>query len=149
MSNTVKLSDIAADLGYEAKDIVAKALELDISVKNATSKVSVEDAGAIYDYITSGQIPKLILDRRSSKKAENKPKKDENKEKAKKPSELSCFLQCEQILFKLLNHWNIAFEIIKSCFFFDLIFKAFPQKNSELGIISATYFFDFSTKSLA
>ena len=41
MSNTVKLSDIAADLGYEAKDIVAKALELDISVKNATSKVSV------------------------------------------------------------------------------------------------------------
>ena len=86
MSNTVKLSDIAADLGYEAKDIVAKALELDISVKNATSKVSVEDAGAIYDYITSGQIPKLILDRRSSKKAETKPKKDENKEKAKKPS---------------------------------------------------------------
>ena len=80
MSNTVKLSDIAADLGYEAKDIVAKALELDISVKNATSKVSVEDAGAIYDYITSGQIPKLILDRRSSKKAETKPKKDENKE---------------------------------------------------------------------
>ena len=83
MSNTVKLSDIAADLGYEAKDIVAKALELDISVKNATSKVSVEDAGAIYDYITSGQIPKLILDRRSSKKAETKPKKDENKEKNK------------------------------------------------------------------
>lgn len=97
MSNTVKLSDIAADLGYETKDIVAKAKELDISVKNATSKVSVEDAGAIYDYITSGQIPTLILNRRSSKKAENKTnKKDENKEKTKKQSEQKAKVKDEE-----------------------------------------------------
>ena len=100
MPNTVKISDIAADLGYEAKDIVAKALELDISVKNATSKVSEEDAGAIYEYVTSGQVPQLILNRQEAKKSSKaakkttkttskqatKDSKEESKQKAKKSS---------------------------------------------------------------
>ena len=78
MPNTVKISDIAAELGYDAKDIVAKALELDIDVKNVTSKVSEEDAEAIFEYATSNKIPQIILNRR--KKAQEKAQKSEKKQ---------------------------------------------------------------------
>ena len=73
MQDTVKISDIAADLGYEGKEIVAKALELGIDVKNATSRVSVEDAEAIFEYTTSGVVPASIAQRqKKAKEAETK-----------------------------------------------------------------------------
>lgn len=78
MQDTVKISDIAADLGYEGKEIVAKALELGIDVKNATSRVSVEDAEAIFEYTTSGVVPASIAQR------QKKPKEAETKKTAKK-----------------------------------------------------------------
>ena len=78
MQDTVKISDIAADLGYEGKEIVAKALELGIDVKNATSRVSVEDAEAIFDYTTSGVVPAIIVQR------QKKAKEAEAKKTAKK-----------------------------------------------------------------
>ena len=78
MQDTVKISDIAADLGYEGKEIVAKALELGIDVKNATSRVSVEDAEAIFEYTTSGVVPASIAER------QKKAKKTETKKTAKK-----------------------------------------------------------------
>ena len=80
MQDTVKISDIAADLGYEGKEIVAKALELGIDVKNATSRVSVEDAEAIFDYTTSGVVPASIVQR------QKKAKEAEAKKTAKKPA---------------------------------------------------------------
>lgn len=79
MQDTVKISDIAADLGYEGKEIVAKALELGIDVKNATSRVSVEDAEAIFEYTTSGVVPASIVQR------QKKAKETEAKKTAKKP----------------------------------------------------------------
>lgn len=82
MPNMVKISDIAAELGAEGKDIVAKALELDIDVKNSTSKVSEEDAGAIYDYVVNGKIPQIILDRKKEKKVAKSEKKAPAKAKA-------------------------------------------------------------------
>ena len=78
MQDTVKISDIAADLGYEGKEIVAKALELGIDVKNATSRVSVEDAEAIFEYTTSGVVPAIIVQR------QKKAKEAETKKTAKK-----------------------------------------------------------------
>lgn len=80
MQDTVKISDIAADLGYEGKEIVAKALELGIDVKNATSRVSVEDAEAIFEYTTSGVVPASIAQR------QKKVKEAETKKTAKKPA---------------------------------------------------------------
>ena len=80
MQDTVKISDIAADLGYEGKEIVAKALELGIDVKNATSRVSVEDAEAIFEYTTSGVVPASIVQR------QKKEKEAEAKKTAKKPA---------------------------------------------------------------
>ena len=80
MQDTVKISDIAADLGYEGKEIVVKALELGIDVKNATSRVSVEDAEAIFDYTTSGVVPAIIVQR------QKKAKEAEAKKTAKKPA---------------------------------------------------------------
>lgn len=80
MQDTVKISDIAADLGYEGKEIVVKALELGIDVKNATSRVSVEDAEAIFDYTTSGVVPASIVQR------QKKVKEAEAKKTAKKPA---------------------------------------------------------------
>ena len=80
MQDTVKISDIAADLGYEGKEIVAKALELGIDVKNATSRVSVEDAEAIFEYTTSGVVPASIAQR------QKKSKEAETKKTAKKPA---------------------------------------------------------------
>ena len=84
MQDTVKISDIAADLGYEGKEIVAKALELGIDVKNATSRVSVEDAEAIFDYTTSGVVPAIIVQRQ--KKAKEAEAKKTAKKTAKKPA---------------------------------------------------------------
>ncbi|MDY3246090.1 translation initiation factor IF-2 [Campylobacter sp.] len=79
MQDTVKISDIAADLGYEGKEIVVKALELGIDVKNATSRVSIEDAEAIFDYTTSGVVPAIIAQR------QKKAKEAEAKKTSKKP----------------------------------------------------------------
>ena len=80
MQDTVKISDIAADLGYEGKEIVVKALELGIDVKNATSRVSIEDAEAIFEYTTSGVVPAIIAQR------QNKAKEAAAKKTAKKPA---------------------------------------------------------------
>ena len=80
MQDTVKISDIAADLGYEGKEIVVKALELGIDVKNATSRVSVEDAEAIFEYTTSGVVPASIVQR------QKKAKEAETKKTAKEPA---------------------------------------------------------------
>lgn len=67
MQDSIKISDIASDLGYESEEIIKKALELGIDAKNTTSRVSTEDAEAIFEYTTSGAIPTLIKDRQKNK----------------------------------------------------------------------------------
>ena len=49
MQDSIKISDIASDLGYESEEIIKKALELGIDAKNTTSRVSTEDAEAIFE----------------------------------------------------------------------------------------------------
>ena len=88
MQDTVKISDIAADLGYEGKEIVAKALELGIDVKNATSRVSVEDAEAIFEYTTSGVVPASIADRQKRQKKPRLKKQPKNQLQKKPPPKL-------------------------------------------------------------
>lgn len=55
----VQISDIALELGYDNKEIIEKAQEMGLKkVKAANSKVSVDDAEAIYNYIQTGELPK-------------------------------------------------------------------------------------------
>ena len=92
MQDTVKISDIAADLGYEGKEIVVKALELGIGVKNATSRVSVEDAEAIFEYtkkqpknqLQKKPPPKLLLKKPAKKVSQKQHKKQSQKQLPKK-----------------------------------------------------------------
>ena len=67
MQDSIKISDIASDLGYESGEIIKKALELGIDAKNTTSRVSTEDAEAIFEYTTSGTMPALIKERQNQK----------------------------------------------------------------------------------
>ncbi len=50
----VRISEIAQELGMEAKDILAKAKEVDLAVKAANSTVSTEVAGNLMDYVLTG-----------------------------------------------------------------------------------------------
>ena len=50
----VRISEIAQELGMEAKDILVKAKEVDLAVKAANSTVSTEEAGNLMDYVLTG-----------------------------------------------------------------------------------------------
>ncbi|NLY03616.1 MAG: translation initiation factor IF-2, partial [Campylobacter sp.] len=53
----VQISDIALELGYDSKEIIEKAQEMGLKVKASNSKVSVDDAEDIYNYIQTGELP--------------------------------------------------------------------------------------------
>ncbi|QKF64291.1 translation initiation factor IF-2 [Campylobacter corcagiensis] len=64
----VQISDIALELGYDNKEIIKKAHEMGLKkVKAANSKVSVDDAEAIYNYIQTGELPKKKKTTRAKK----------------------------------------------------------------------------------
>lgn len=64
----VQISDIALELGYDNKEIIEKAHEMGLKkVKAANSKVSVDDAEAIYNYIQTGELPKKKKTTRAKK----------------------------------------------------------------------------------
>lgn len=67
----IRISEVASEIGYSAKEVLEKAQELGLKVKTHSNAVSPEDAEAIYEYITTGVIP----ERFSKKKVEAKPKK--------------------------------------------------------------------------
>lgn len=68
----VRVSEIAAELGYSSKEIIEKAHEMGLKkVKTANSKVSIEEATTIYNYIKTGKLPET-----------DKPKKEPTKTKA-------------------------------------------------------------------
>ena len=63
----VRISEIAQELGLEAKEVLVKAKEVDMSAKAANSTVSTDEAGNLMNYILTGVY--------------NGPKKKEIKEK--------------------------------------------------------------------
>ena len=76
----VKISEIAQELGLEAKVILAKASEMNLPVKAANSSVSIEEAEVLMDYVLTGK-PVVPL------KTEEPKEKEESKEvKAKEKS---------------------------------------------------------------
>lgn len=75
----VKVTDIALELGIQAKEILAKAAEIDIVVKSVQSSVTSAEAEIIYNYIAMGKVPE--------KPAKKEPKKSTTKAKTKKTAE--------------------------------------------------------------
>lgn len=97
----VRISEIAAELGYTSKEIIEKAQEMGYKkIKTAANAVTNEEAAAIYEYVQTGELPQTKskpkkatkvekplaeenLEKPKEKKAEDKPKKVEKKEPAK------------------------------------------------------------------
>ncbi|PSM51574.1 translation initiation factor IF-2 [Campylobacter blaseri] len=74
----VRISEIAAELGYSNKEIIEKAHEMGlVKIKTGNSRVSVEEATNIYNYVKTGKLPEapLIKSKKEPKKAEQTPKK--------------------------------------------------------------------------
>ena len=55
MTEKVKVSEIAAELGITAKDVLKKALDLNIEAKAANSSVTMEDADNLMKFIMNGE----------------------------------------------------------------------------------------------
>ncbi|MDQ7061370.1 MAG: translation initiation factor IF-2 [Sulfurimonas sp.] len=55
MAEKVKVSEIAAELGITAKDVLKKALDLNIEAKAANSSVTMEDADNLMKFIMKGE----------------------------------------------------------------------------------------------
>lgn len=83
---TVRISEIANELGYPSKEIVEKAIELGLKVKTHSSGVTPEEAEALYTYVQTGEIPENFKKKPEKKKSE--PKKATPKS-AKEPKEES------------------------------------------------------------
>ena len=50
----VKIKDIADELALSGKEVLAKAKEIELEVKNVQSSITPEDAGVLFEYITTG-----------------------------------------------------------------------------------------------
>lgn len=82
----VRIHEIAKDSGFESKDVLAKARELGIDVKTASSSVDEEVAAAIYEYLQTNKIPEAFVKKESKSKSKKevvtkneKPVKNEEK----------------------------------------------------------------------
>ena len=91
---TVRISEIANELGYNSKEVLEKAIELGLKVKTHSSGVSPEEAAALYTYIQTGEIPEALKQKPEKKKPtvkkaeakEGKEEKESKPKEAKKPS---------------------------------------------------------------
>ena len=91
---TVRISEIANELGYNSKEVLEKAIELGLKVKTHSSGVSPEEAAALYTYIQTGEIPEALKKKPEKKKPtvkkaeakEGKEEKESTPKEAKKPS---------------------------------------------------------------
>ena len=74
----VKISDIAKELGCSGKEVLEKISELGLNVKAISSSVSEEEAGGIYEYITTNEIPQIFknLDKKLAKNTKKTSKKE-------------------------------------------------------------------------
>ena len=86
---TVRISEIANELGYNSKEVLGKAIELGLKVKTHSSGVSPEEAAALYTYIQTGEIPEALKKKpekkkTTAKKAETKQSKESKQKEPKK-----------------------------------------------------------------
>ena len=91
---TVRISEIANELGYNSKEVLEKAIELGLKVKTHSSGVSPEEAAALYTYIQTGEIPEALKKKPEKKKptvkkAETKEGKEEKESKPKEAKKTS------------------------------------------------------------
>jgi len=91
---TVRISEIANELGYNSKEVLEKAIELGLKVKTHSSGVSPEEAEALYTYIQTGEIPEALKKKPEKKKptvkkAETKEGKEEKESKSKEAKKTS------------------------------------------------------------
>ncbi len=98
MSEKVRVHEIAKELGIDSKEVVAKAAEIGLDIKTASSSVSMNDAEKIANYIINGApapkpaTPKVTVKKavkkddddqvKESKSADEKPAKEVKSEKA-------------------------------------------------------------------
>ncbi len=95
----VRISEVALELGMEAKAVLAKAKELPLDVKAANSSISIEDAGYLMDFILTGKNNYPGLKSKEEKKSvsskskketpsEKKPQEKESKKSSSKDKEI-------------------------------------------------------------
>ena len=56
----VRISEIANELGYPSKEVIEKALEIEIKAESHSSYISLADAETLYEYINTGVAPKTL-----------------------------------------------------------------------------------------
>ena len=83
---TVRISEIANELGYNSKEVLGKAIELGLKVKTHSSGVTPEEAEALYTYIQTGEIPE-VLKKKPEKKKTTAKKAETKQSKESKPKE--------------------------------------------------------------
>ena len=83
----VRVTEIAQELGAQPKEILAKASEIGIAIKSVSSSVSSEEAGYIYEYITTGKIPQIATKEAKSTKAKKAESVADSTKGAKKGAE--------------------------------------------------------------
>ena len=83
MTDKVSVKEIADELGIASKDVLEKAKNMGIEVKAAQSKVSMEQAESIANYIMNGEdepeAPKPVV-KKADKANSDTPKKETSKE---------------------------------------------------------------------
>jgi len=72
----VRISEVALELGMDAKGVISKAKEMGLDVKAANSGISMEEAGYLMDFILTGK-----NNSPSAKKTESSKTVDESKSK--------------------------------------------------------------------
>ncbi len=68
MSDKVRVHEIAKELGIASKEVVDKAASIGLSVKTASSTVSMEEAEKIMNFIMSGAAPEPVAAKTTVKK---------------------------------------------------------------------------------
>lgn len=120
----VRIHEIAKESGFESKEILAKALELGINVKTASSSVDEDVAAAIYEYLQTNIIPqgfakkeekKEVEKKQSKQKVENKAKKEEKQkqEESKKEPEIEQVQAPQQATQTVSNTLRRGLVIVK------------------------------------
>jgi translation initiation factor IF-2 len=81
MVEKVKILDIAGELGFNSKDVIEKALQLELDVKAPASTLSVEEADRLENFILTG------IDNAPQKKEYKPTKKEVSKQKPQQKQE--------------------------------------------------------------
>lgn len=53
----VRVFEVAKELGKESKEVIQKAKEIGINIKTASTSITTEEAGILYDYIINNRAP--------------------------------------------------------------------------------------------